>query len=216
MTDVRASSQSRRWSYLAAASTLLLGAGLLTRLSCTPLNQVPMRGPDPELAEPSTHYEAARTARTVNDRPPARPSDMGPINASSVVLGTAGSTGAHATTEPAALAASEPPATVARNPGIPRVGSRELPLLASIERELQRIPPPEVHALLAEYRRGADRAALIDHVQRSFPGDLSLRVLVLRWIDDVRPEAGRAPVPRAQAPGPGTGPPWVAPIRPRP
>jgi hypothetical protein len=214
MTDVRASSQSRRWSYLAAAaSTLLLGAGLLTRLSCTPLDQLPVRGPDPELPEPSTHYEAART---VNDRPPARASDMGPINASSVVFGWAGSTGARATTEPAALAASEPPATAAGNPGIPRVGSRELPLLASIERELQRTPPPEVHTLLAEYRRGANRAALIDHVQRNFPGDLSLRVLVLRWIDDVRPEAGQAPVPRARAPGPGTGPPWVAPIRARP
>jgi hypothetical protein len=214
MTDARASSQRRRWSYLAAAaSTLLLGAGLLTRLACAPLNQVPVQGPQPELVEASTHYEAART---VNDGPPARPSDMGPIDAASVVSGTAGSTGARATIEPAELAPSEPPATAAGNPAIPRVGSRELPLLASIERELQRTPPPEVHALLAEYRSGAGRAALLEHVRRSFPGDLSLRVVVLRWIDEVRPDAGQEPIPRAQAPGPGTGPPWVAPIRPRP
>jgi hypothetical protein len=190
---------------------LLLFAGLLT-LSRTPPNEVTVRNPGSNLAELYTHYEADSS---LHGSPPPRPSHMSDTDASPGASGTASFAGARAATAPAAVAASEPPSTAAGTAGIPRVDSRELPLLATIERELKRAPPPEVHTLLAEYRRGADRAALIEHVQRNFPGDLSLRVVVLRWIDDVRPDAGQAPVPKARAPAPGTGPTWVTPIRPR-
>jgi hypothetical protein len=88
---------------------------------------------------------------------------------------------------------------------------QELALLASIERDLKREPPPEVHALLAEYRRGADRAALVSRVQRSFPKDLQLRVTTLRWIDEVRPDPSRPPQV-SSVPGQGAGASWVRPI----
>jgi hypothetical protein len=98
---------------------------------------------------------------------------------------------------------------------MPRIDPRELPLLADIERELKRDPPAEVHALLAEYRRGADRATLIDHVQSRFPKDLPLRVLALRWIDKVRPGPAGPQGEKPRAPAPGSGAGWVAPIRPK-
>ena len=91
------------------------------------------------------------------------------------------------------------------------LSAQERQLRENIERDLKREPPPEVHALLGEYRRGADRASLLASVQREFPNDLALRVTVLRWIDQVRPEPGQSS-PAPAAPGQGKGKSWVRPL----
>jgi hypothetical protein len=119
-----------------------------------------------------------------------------------------------AATEPLPPASSDAPAQAAATSSgtpVPPMEKQELALLASIERDLRRAPPPEVHALLAEYRRGADRATLVSRVQREFPKDLQLRVTTLRWIDEVRPDPSR-PSPVSSVPGQGTGASWVRPL----
>jgi hypothetical protein len=65
----------------------------------------------------------------------------------------------------------------------PRVERRELSLLAELERDLGGEPPPDVHALLAAHRRGASHADLVERVRQTFPPDLALRALTLRWLD---------------------------------
>jgi hypothetical protein len=64
---------------------------------------------------------------------------------------------------------------------------RDLKLLAAIERELQRDPPPEIHALIAARQRGAGR----DELARSIQGvsDVRMRVMASRWLDEVAPVA---------------------------
>lgn len=117
-------------------------------------------------------------------------------------------------TEPVPPTAADAPAqaaTTSSGTSVPPMEKQELALLASIERELKREPPPEVHALIAEYRRGADRATLVSRVQREFPKDLQLRVTTLRWIDEVRPDPSR-PSQISSVPGQGKGPSWVRPI----
>ena len=96
-----------------------------------------------------------------------------------------------------AVAASHPP---------------DLALLGRIERELHKDPPPEVHAMLRRRAEGASRDELVG-MARALP-DLQLRVLVLRWVDEVRPGANagaRAPT----VPAPGSAAPLVKPIEPK-
>jgi hypothetical protein len=62
----------------------------------------------------------------------------------------------------------------------------DLDLLGSIERELHRDPPPEIHALLASRRAGANRDELTKKIQAL--RDLQLRVLAFRWLDRVMPK----------------------------
>jgi len=96
-----------------------------------------------------------------------------------------------------AVAASHPP---------------DLALLGRIERELHRDPPPEVHAMLRRRAEGASRDELVG-MARALP-DLQLRVLVLRWVDEVRPGANpgaRTPT----VPAPGSAAPLVKPIEPK-
>lgn len=64
---------------------------------------------------------------------------------------------------------------------------RDLELLASIERELKRDPPNEVHAIIAARKRGAERAELTRMIG-ALP-DLGLRALAFRWLDRVAPAA---------------------------
>lgn len=86
----------------------------------------------------------------------------------------------------------------------------DLKLLGSIERELRREPPPEVHAMLRRRAEGAQRDELVRMAQ-ALP-DLQLRVLALRWVDEVRPAADAAA--RAPAvPAPGSATPFVKPIQ---
>jgi len=64
---------------------------------------------------------------------------------------------------------------------------RDLKLLAGIERELHRDPPPEIHALIAARKRGAGRDELARTIQSL--GDMPLRALAFRWLDEVAPAA---------------------------
>jgi hypothetical protein len=96
---------------------------------------------------------------------------------------------AHASTAAATSSGGAPGAKSSAGARIAQAVSgsdpRDLELLASIERELHRDPPPEVHALVAERKRGATREELARAVQR-LP-DLELRVLAQRWLDKVAP-----------------------------
>jgi hypothetical protein len=86
----------------------------------------------------------------------------------------------------------------------------DLELLGRIERELRREPPPEIHALLRRRAEGASREELVT-LARALP-DLQLRVLALRWVDEVRPAPGAEPGAPA-VPGASSGaPPLVKPI----
>jgi hypothetical protein len=62
---------------------------------------------------------------------------------------------------------------------------RDLALLSRIERELGQAPSPAVHAMLRRRREGAPRGELLT-LARALP-ELPLRVLVIRWIDEVSP-----------------------------
>jgi hypothetical protein len=64
---------------------------------------------------------------------------------------------------------------------------RDLKLLAGIERELHRDPPPEIHALIAARKRGAGRDELVRSIQSV--ADMPLRALAFRWLDEVAPAA---------------------------
>jgi hypothetical protein len=70
---------------------------------------------------------------------------------------------------------------------------RDLQLLATIERELRRDPPPEVHAVLAQRKRGASRTELTRAIQAL--GDLQVRVLMFRWLDYVMPVSDAGTIP---------------------
>lgn len=95
---------------------------------------------------------------------------------------------------------------------IPRVDSRELSLFTDFERELKREPPPEVHGLIAEFRRGVERDELMAYVRQRFPKDLAMRAIALRWIDRVRPAPEGSSRPNAHLLSAGGGASWVAPI----
>lgn len=95
----------------------------------------------------------------------------------------------------------------------------DLRLLGRIERELRREPPPEVHAMLRRSNAGASRDELLG-LARALP-DLQLRVLALRWVDEVRaaPGAGSdagtgSRAPTAPAPASGSANPFVKRVEP--
>ena len=127
---------------------------------------------------------------------PASPASAAPNSTSSAPLAPAQPSSAAGSRISRALASSHP---------------ADLELLGRIERELHREPPPEVHALLRRRSEGATRDELLG-LARALP-DLQLRVLAVRWVDEVRPAAdagARAPA----VPAPGTGTPLVKPITP--
>jgi hypothetical protein len=88
---------------------------------------------------------------------------------------------------------------------------RDLALLSRIERELKRDPPAAVHALIRLRASGATHGQLLSELDRLIPRDLALRVLVRRWLDEVRPDGTPAPKSRGPAPR-GTHEPRVKPI----
>lgn len=97
-----------------------------------------------------------------------------------------------------ARVADTPGNSVLRALGASQPADREL--LGRIERELHREPPAEVHAMLRRRDQGASRDELLD-AARALP-DLELRVLALRWVDQVRPAAGAS----SDAGAPGRSP----------
>jgi hypothetical protein len=194
----------RRWSI--AATSLLFGAGLVTRIACTPTHGPGARAPgapDSAAESPDMRSGGAEPARSA-----AAPSSQ-PAPSKDTPFGAPGSTSPF-TTSTAAPEAHTAVVDALGNGALPSMDRQELRLLANIERELKLEPPPAVRALLAEYRRGADRAILVSRVQRDFPNDLPLRVTVLRWIDEVRPEANQTRA--APVPGQGTQSKWLRPL----
>jgi len=212
-----------RWK-TAGGALLLVATGLLTRVACAPPPAA--RGPaapggeaGPEQAAgaaggagPAASVPASPAVElpTPTARGTAEPGWAGG-GASDTPFAAAGASAAPAPADVDAPVVVDAPAVAAPAGSVPPMQRQELALLASIERDLEREPPPEVHALLDEYRRGADRSTLVARVQRDFPNDLRLRVTVLRWIDQVRPDSGRASA-APPVPGQGGGTPWVRPL----
>ncbi len=201
----------RRWG-AAGWAILVVGAGLLTRSACSPVPQSSARAPSAPAVEA---HRAEATHGATNDAVPADPVATPPPEVDTALRAPAATavrdTPFTAGKDPQPVAAHIKATTAAANGGLPALERQEIALLASIERDLKREPPPEVHALLGEYRRGADRATLVTSVQREFPNDLALRVTVLRWIDQVRPDPGHSS-PAPAVPGQGTGKSWVRPL----
>jgi hypothetical protein len=113
-------------------------------------------------------------------------------SAATDATGAAPPGGSAAPADPSTTASPAPgPAPSATSPGagsriagaVASSDPRDLKLLAGIERELQRDPPPEIHALIAARQRGAGR----DELARSIQGvsDVRMRVLASRWLDEV-------------------------------
>jgi hypothetical protein len=204
----------RSWS-TAGAAAMLIGAGLLTRVACAPAAPPVLHAPGNPAVDTRTRDRAVESS---NDTASARA-----VDASTNQARPSGGEPHVAATPDAPFTASgvpsPSPGTIdaetqrpAPNGALPAIQRQELSLLASIERDLKREAPPEVHALLSEYRRGADRSTLIAHVHRDIRKDLPLRVTVLRWIDQVRPDPNQPSPRRPQAPGQGGGAGWVRPL----
>jgi hypothetical protein len=205
-----------RGGLTAGAATLLICAGILTRAACVSAPRAAARAPatptvdartdDAVVGSSNAAASATASARSTNeaglveDAPRATAAPDAPFTASTAASPPPGS--ADAKTQMTAAPNGAPPSSQRQDVG----------LLASIERDLKREAPPEVHALLGEYRRGADRATLIAHVHRELPKDLPQRVTVLRWIDQVRPDPNHPTPARPPAPGQGTGAGWVRPL----
>lgn len=151
-----------------ALGGVVLGGAALVLFCCTDTAHRPAEHPAPPVA------------------PSGEPAP-GPANSSEATPATATATAPSASApapEPSASASTRPGARIAD--AVRSADPHDLELLGSIERELHRNPPPEVHALLSSRQKGADRAELTLQIQ-ALP-DLKLRVLALRWLDKVMPK----------------------------
>jgi hypothetical protein len=156
-------------------------------------------GPDPTpaLAEPSGSGAAPS--------PRALPTSAG----SAALLGSGGAP--HAAPAASGAVARAGSSAGARIAHALASHPADLTLLTRIERELRLEPPREVHELLRRGAEGAGRDELISLV-RALP-DLRVRVLALRWVDEVRPPPGGAAPPPVPGAGSGAAP-LVKPITP--
>jgi hypothetical protein len=89
---------------------------------------------------------------------------------------------------------------------------RSLALLSTIERDLHRAPPPEVHALVRAHAEGESREQLLARLEQTLAQELSLKLYVRRWIDQVTPDPNQPPAQRKPLLSKGAGTGWVAPI----
>lgn len=192
---------------------LALVSGFLAYASCASSPDAPARAP-----EVATHATSSSTTPdSLSAPPPHTATDAGASPAKArgpAIAPTAANAAVLSPLPPQPVLQLAPAGSSGSTTAvsIPHVDSLALPLLADIERELKRDPPPEAHALVAELRRGAERATLIDFVRQRFPHDLSLRAIALRWIDRVRPAPSGTSEPSPPPLGSGDGPTWVAPI----
>jgi hypothetical protein len=92
---------------------------------------------------------------------------------------------------------------------------RSLALLSTLERDLHRAPPPEVHALVRAHAEGASREQLLARLEQTLAQEISIKLYVRRWIDEVAPDPKQPPANRKPLLSKGTGTGWVAPITPR-
>ncbi|HEY3500243.1 MAG TPA: hypothetical protein VGK73_36380 [Polyangiaceae bacterium] len=175
----------------------------------------------------SSEQRPAETApRTDTTAPPSEPARAAPtgqpeLGGKAVAPSPSGadpaspSGGAPKASSPAPLAPAEPSSEAGSRISRALASSHpaDLELLGRIERELHREPPPQVHALLRRRREGATRDELLG-LARALP-DLQLRVLAVRWVDEVRPPADAGTLTPAVR-VPGTGTPLLKPITPVP
>lgn len=200
-----------RWPrVLLSLSGLALLGGFVAHSSCAARRDAPAQDPEnPAQAPPTSPPDTVTTpqSRTVGD------AGISPAKVRRAAMPSSASPASGLPALPSRPVLQLPPAGIVgstTDPNIPHVDPLALPLFSDIERELHRDPPPEAHALVGEFRRGADRGALIDFVRQRFPRDLALRAVALRWIDRVRP--ARDGAANSPAPGSGGAAPWVAPI----
>jgi hypothetical protein len=158
---------------LVIGSVVLSGAALL--LFCCGGSQPEASAPSADSAAPGSSGPATSAAAPASAPPPVESSAVSPD-------GVAQAEAAPSASAPASTGAGSriAQAVSASDP-------RDMKLLAGIERELKLDPPPEVHALIAARKRGAGREELTRGIQRL--GDMRVRVLAFRWLDDVAPGA---------------------------
>jgi len=174
---------------LALGGIVLAGAALLLFCCAGHSERTASAPPAPSASEPGT--------TDTRGAPTEGPSDAGAAAATTATTATLVSPDAasdatrRAGPSDAGTAASATPADGGPGAQIARAvqsnDPRDLELLANIERELKRDPPPEVHALIAARKRGASRDELTLRI-RALP-DLGVRVLAFRWLDGVAPAA---------------------------
>lgn len=170
-----------------ASGVLVLIASLVVLFCCSRRERPPRSVPAPS-ASSAPPLESVRQvplppapASGSAEPPPRTAGRLAPAASASDGVGGA----------PATLLGSGPAAGGASSGGS-RIASavagndpRDLALLSRIERELGQAPSPAVHAILRRRREGAPRAELLD-LARALP-ELPLRVLVIRWLDEVSP-----------------------------
>jgi len=161
-----------------AIAVVLLGGAALVLFCCGGADRhapgAPASTPPQGAAVP-----AEPTAPTSVPAPTTAPA------AASAEPAPAASLTATATSATAPAASSNAPGGASIVQAVKSSDPRDLELLAGIERELQRDPPPEVHALIAARKRGASRAELATAIQKLKA--LELRVLAERWLEKVAP-----------------------------
>jgi len=170
---------------LAIGAVLLGGAALLLFCCAGRDERSPTAPASVAAAPPATNVAQATAppaaAPTTDTGMTAAPATAPALSAVSPTT-TAGAGG---TSPPVSTPPSGPGARIAS--AVQTSDPRDLELLSSIERELKRDPPNEVHAIIAARKRGAERAELTRMIG-ALP-DLGLRALTFRWLDKVAPGA---------------------------
>jgi hypothetical protein len=138
MTLAKTPQRRRDWPYVAAlSSALLLGAGFVAHASCAPTPLARARAPEAPPAAVAKHAEGPAEAGKAGEPNPGDSHRAG----LSVTEPPAADSPAVTPAPPLAVAFTDTPSEGAGGSPAPHVDARELPLLASIERELKRTPP---------------------------------------------------------------------------
>jgi hypothetical protein len=164
----------------------------------------PAAAPDTAAPSPSPAAVAHDTAALAPAPPPTRsaaaaPSEPAASSAATAALAPAAPSSSSAARIISAVAQSDP---------------RDLELLMRIERELKRNPPASVHELIRLHKAGATAESLRARARELPDSDLPLRMLVLRWVDEVDQPAHAPPTKPAVATPSGSAQKLVRPIQP--
>lgn len=171
--------------------SVVLGGAALVLFCCTG------RGDRPPSVPAGSAAPATTTAATASPPPPT-PSETAASTATGALANGGTEPGDASAPLPGDAGATPTSSSRPSGPGaliaetVSAADPRDLELLAAIERDMRRDPPPEIHALIAARKRGATRDELTRDI-RTLP-DLRLRALALRWLDSVapKPDAGLA------------------------
>jgi len=164
-----------------AIGAVVLGGAALLLFCCTGRGDRPADAPaNPTDTPPKTETPPATAGSSTDAAAPT-----------SALVAPTSSTGASPAPSASASASSGEARSVSAGVRIAETvqdaDPHDLELLADIERNLKRDPPPEIHALIAARKRGASRDELTRSI-RTLP-DLRMRVFALRWLDRAMPAA---------------------------